>query len=140
MQRLAGALGITERVSFVGFRPDMGSLYATMDLLAMPSLFEGLPLVLVEALVCERVAVGARAPGITDVIEDGHNGLLVKVGDVGELAAAIARVFRGEYNRDMPRRARAAAMAEYDIKTYLGRLEAIYLERCGQGTLPATGE
>jgi glycosyltransferase involved in cell wall biosynthesis len=140
LQRLARALGITERVSFVGFRPDMGTLYAAMDLLAMPSLFEGLPLVLVEALVCERVSVGARAPGITDVIEDGKNGLLVKVGDVDELAAAIARVFRGEYDRDMPRRARAAAMAEYDIKTYLGRLEAIYLEQCRQGTLRSSNE
>ncbi|HTB56989.1 MAG TPA: glycosyltransferase [Polyangia bacterium] len=138
LERLARALGIAERVSFVGFRPDMGTLYATMDLLAMPSLFEGLPLVLVEALVCERVAVGARAPGITDVIEDGKNGLLVKVGDVDELAAAIARVFRGDYDREMPKRAQRAATAEYDIKAYLGRLEALYLETCGQVSLPSS--
>jgi glycosyltransferase involved in cell wall biosynthesis len=102
-------------------------VYAAMDLLAMPSLFEGLPLVLVEALVCERVAVGARTFGITDVIEDGKNGFLVEVGDVKGLAAAMVRVFRGEYDRDLPKRARAAAMAEYDIKTYLRRLETIYL-------------
>ena len=140
LQRLARALGIAARVSFVGFRPDMGTLYATMDLLAMPSLFEGLPLVLVEALVCERVAVGARAPGITDVIEDGKNGLLVKVGDVKELAAAIARVFRGDYDRQMPKRARQAAMAGYDVKAYLGRLEAIYLETCGQASLSSTDQ
>lgn len=140
LQRLARALGIAERVSFVGFRPDMGSLYATMDLLAMPSLFEGLPLVLVEALVCERVAVGARTSGISDVIEDGKNGLLVKVGDVKELAAAIARVFRGEHDSDMPRRAREAAMAEYDIKAYLGRLEALYFEQCGQVNLRSIHE
>ncbi len=127
LQRLAARLGITDRVSFVGFRSDMFRVYATMDLLAMPSLFEGLPLVLVEALICERVAVGARTFGITDVIEDGQNGFLVKVADVKALAAAIARVFRGEYDRDMPKRAREAAMAEYDIKIYLRRLEAIYL-------------
>jgi glycosyltransferase involved in cell wall biosynthesis len=129
LQRLAGALGIANRVSFIGFRSDMATAYAAMDLLAMPSLFEGLPLVLVEALVCERVAVGARTFGITDVIEDGKNGLLVKVADAKELAAAIARVFRGEYDRDMPRRAREAAMAEYGIQTYLQRLQAIYLEQ-----------
>ena len=140
LQRLARTLGIAERVSFVGFRPDMGTLYATMDLLAMPSLFEGLPLVLVEALVCERVAVGARAPGITDVIEDGKNGLLVKVGDVNELAAAIARVFRGDTDPEMPKRARRAATAEYDIEAYLGRLEAIYLEACRQVRLPSTDQ
>ncbi len=127
LRRLAAKLGIADRVSFVGFRSDMFRVYATMDLLAMPSLFEGLPLVLVEALICERVAVGARTFGITDVIEDGENGFLVEVADVKALAAAIARVFRGEYDRDMPKRARQTAMAEYDIKTYLRRLETIYL-------------
>jgi glycosyltransferase involved in cell wall biosynthesis len=140
LKRQAQALGIAERVSFVGFRPDMGVLYAAMDLLAMPSLFEGLPLVLVEALVCEKVAIGARAAGITDVIEDGKNGILVKVGDPQELAAAIGRVFRGEYDPEMPKRARKAAIAEYDIKSFLGRFEAIYLEQCGQGTLRSTSE
>jgi glycosyltransferase involved in cell wall biosynthesis len=127
LSRLATSLGIADRVSFVGFRSDMSRVYPTMDLLAMPSLFEGLPLVLVEALVCERVAVGARTFGITEVIEDGKNGFLVEVADSRALAAAIARVFRGEYDRDMPKRARAAAMAEYDIQAYLRRLEGIYL-------------
>jgi glycosyltransferase involved in cell wall biosynthesis len=137
LRRLASALGIANRISFIGFRPDMSTIYAAMDLLAMPSLFEGLPLVLVEALVCERVAVGARTFGITDVIEDGKNGLLVKVADAGELASAIARVFRGEYDRDMPRRARDAAMAEYDIRTYLRRLEAVYLDQVGNPDVSA---
>jgi glycosyltransferase involved in cell wall biosynthesis len=126
LERQARDLGIAERVSFVGFRADVANLYAAMDLLAMPSLFEGLPLVLVEALVCGKIAVGTRAPGVTDVIDDGKNGLLVDVGDVDGLAAAIRRVHRGDFDPQLPARARQAAIADYGLETYLGRLEAIY--------------
>jgi glycosyltransferase involved in cell wall biosynthesis len=94
----------------------------------MPSLFEGLPLTLLEALCCGLVAVGARAPGIVDVIGDGNKGLLVDVGDVEGLAEAIRRVYRREYDPEMPRRAREAARAEYGINTYLRRLETLYYD------------
>ena len=94
----------------------------------MPSLFEGLPLALLEALICEKVAVAARAPGVTDVLVDGENGLLVDVADPVSLAAALLRVRRGEYDRDMPRRASAAARAEYDVERYLDRLQTIYVD------------
>jgi glycosyltransferase involved in cell wall biosynthesis len=128
LRRLAGALGITDRVSFVGFHEDMAAAYAAMDVFCMPSLFEGLPLALLEALICGKVAVAARAPGITDVLVDGENGLLVDVADPVSLAAALLRVRRGAYDPDMPRRARAAAVAEYDVERYLARLQAIYLD------------
>ena len=128
LRRLAGALGIADRISFVGFHEDMATAYAAMDVFCMPSLFEGLPLALLEALICGKVAVAARAPGITDVLVDGENGLLVDVADPVGLAAALLRVRRGEYDPEMPRRARAAALAEYDLERYLERLQAIYLE------------
>jgi glycosyltransferase involved in cell wall biosynthesis len=128
LERQARDLGIAERISFAGFRSDMPNLYPAMDLLAMPSLFEGLPLTLLEALCCGLVAVGARAPGIVDVIGDGNKGLLVDVGDVEGLAEAIRRVYRREYDPEMPRRAREAARAEYGIDTYLRRLETLYYD------------
>ncbi len=128
LQAQARALGIARQVSFVGFRADVAQVYPAMDLLAMPSLFEGLSLVLVEALVCGRVAVCARAPGLVDVIQDGKNGLLVEVGDVEGLTQAIARVYRGEFDPDMPRRARDGARADYGLDTYLASLERIYLD------------
>ena len=128
LQRQAHALGISDRVSFAGFRSDMANLYPAMDLLAMPSLFEGLPLALVEALACGLVAIGARAPGIVDVIEDGKNGFLVDVADVAGLAEAIRRVHRGEVDPDLRRRAGEGVRAEYGLGTYLDRLERLYLK------------
>jgi glycosyltransferase involved in cell wall biosynthesis len=126
LRRLARTLGIADRISFAGFHGEMATAYAAMDVFCMPSLFEGLPLALLEALICEKVAVAARAPGITDVLVDGENGLLVDVADPVSLAAALLRVRRGGHDPGMARRARTGAMAEYDVKTYLSRLEAIY--------------
>ena len=128
LRRLAGTLGIADRISFVGYHEDMATPYAAMDVFCMPSLFEGLPLALLEALICEKVAVAARAPGVTDVLVDGENGLLVDVADPASLAAGLLRVRRGDYDRDMPRRASAAARAEYDVERYLDRLQTIYLD------------
>lgn len=125
LRRLAGTLGIADRISFVEYHVDT---YAAMDVFCMPSLFEGLPLALLEALICEKVAVAARAPGVTDVLVDGENGLLVDVADPVSLAAGLLRVRRGEYDRDMPRRASAAARAEYDVERYLDRLQTIYVD------------
>lgn len=122
----ARALGISDRVSFVGFRAEVAQVYPAMDVLAVPSLFEGLSLVLVEALVCGRVAVCAGASGLVDVVEDGKNGIIFEVADVDGLAKAIARVYRGEFDPDMPRRAREAARADYGLDTYLARLEGMY--------------
>jgi glycosyltransferase involved in cell wall biosynthesis len=128
LERQARALGITDRVSFVGFRTDMAKVYPALDVLAVPSLFEGLSLVLVEALVCGRLAVCARASGIIDVVEDGKNGILIEIGDVEALAGALGRAYRGEVDPEMPRRAQQAARADFSLETYLARLERLYLD------------
>lgn len=136
LERQARALGITGRVTFAGFRAEMGQVYPAMDVLAVPSLFEGLSLVLVEALVCGRVAVCARTSGLVDVVTDGQNGILVGVADVGALARELARVFRGEIDPDMARRAQDAARAEYGLDTYLGRLARLYQDEAASRDNP----
>jgi glycosyltransferase involved in cell wall biosynthesis len=126
LERQARTLGIADRVSFAGFRSDMARVYPALDVLAVPSLFEGLSLVLVEALACGRIAVCARASGLIDVVRDGQNGILVEVADVEGLASALGRVYRGEIDPDLGRRAREGARAEYGLETYLARLEQLY--------------
>jgi glycosyltransferase involved in cell wall biosynthesis len=137
LERLSRTLGIADRVCFAGFRDDVAALYPAMDLFCIPSLFEGFPLVLMEALICERVAVGARTYGISDIIEDGRNGLLVDPADVGDLAAAILRVHRGEYDRRMAGRAREEGLVAYDFKSCLRQVEAVYRELMGARAAPA---
>lgn len=88
-------LGLEERVRFVAPTAAVDQYFRAADVLAMPSLREGCPNVLLEAMACGLPAVASRLPGSTDaIIEDGVNGLLVEVGNTGGFARAIDAVLR----------------------------------------------
>lgn len=71
---------------------DLPPLYALMDVFVHPSLRDGMPNALLEAMACARPVVAAAAGGIPDVVRDGRDGLLVAPGDAGALAGALARL------------------------------------------------
>jgi glycosyltransferase involved in cell wall biosynthesis len=103
LQRLAGELGVAERVAFLGWREDTGALLAACDLLVCPSRHEPLGNVVLEAWSASRPVVAAAAQGPSELIEDGITGLLVPLEDPAALAAAIAGLLADP--------ARAAALA-----------------------------
>ncbi|MCX6049382.1 MAG: glycosyltransferase family 4 protein [Chloroflexi bacterium] len=81
---------IDERhVLFAGWRSDASELLAIADLFVLPSLFEGLPLVVLEAMAIGIPVVGTRVCGTWEAIEDGVNGRLVEARDSAALAAAV---------------------------------------------------
>lgn len=84
------ALGLEERVRFLGFRSDIVPLMAACDLVAHTSIApEPFGRVIVEAMLCGRPVVAARAGGAVELVETGKTGWLVPPGDYRELAAAI---------------------------------------------------
>ncbi len=86
------ALGIAERVRFLGWREDVASLYAAADVYVCPSRIEPLGNVVIEAWAHSRPVVAAAAAGPESLIKHGHSGLLVTVDDAEALAEAIQRV------------------------------------------------
>jgi len=92
LERLAQANGLRDRVRFLGARDDVADLMAASDLFVLPSLFEGLPLALLEALQAELPVVATDAPGTAEVFEIDHAAELAPPGDAGALATAILRV------------------------------------------------
>jgi len=82
----ARALDLDGSVMFAGHRDDSHDVLAAMDVFALPSLHEGMPIVLLEALALERPVVAMRVGGIPEVVEDGRTGLLVAPGDAAALA------------------------------------------------------
>jgi glycosyltransferase involved in cell wall biosynthesis len=88
----ARRLGIDDRVLFLGFHHDVPSLLAALDLFVLPSLWEGLSKALLEAMAVACPIVASRAVGVTEVLRDGVEGLLVPMCDVAALAGAVARV------------------------------------------------
>lgn len=79
-------------VHFLGFRPDARSLISLLDVLAVPSVSEGTPLVILEALSSSVPVVATRVGGIPEQLRHGVDGLLVPPSDPVELAEALSRV------------------------------------------------
>lgn len=89
---LAASLGMTERVTFLGFRHDVPDLLAASDLAVLPTLNEAFGLALIEAMAASRPVISTRVGGPEEIVRDGETGLLVPPGDPPALAAAMRRV------------------------------------------------
>ncbi len=91
-RRRAKSVGLERRVLFPGFRSDLAAVYRALDMLVIPSRSEGLPTVLVEALLMGVPVVSTAVGAVPDILADGRTGLIVPVGDVPALAAAMLRL------------------------------------------------
>ncbi|HEY0583876.1 MAG TPA: glycosyltransferase, partial [Chloroflexota bacterium] len=89
---LARELGVADRVHVLGPRRDVPALMHAMDVFAMPSIWEGFGLVLLEAMAAGRPIVASRVATIPEVVLDGQTGLLVPAGDSLALAEALAQL------------------------------------------------
>ncbi len=92
-----GELGLLERTRFLQglTHHQVYDLLLDAHVLLMPSLYEGLPIALLESMACGCVPVVSRLPGITDhAIQDGESGLLVEVGDTAGFANAVETLYR----------------------------------------------
>lgn len=92
LEGLAGDLAMTERLTMTGWVEPVTGWLRCFDVLAMPSRFEGLPLVLLEAMLVQRVVVATDVGSTTDALCDGVTGLVVPVEDDEALAAALVRL------------------------------------------------
>ena len=91
LEQQAHAAGLAEHVTFVGRLSDseLHSLYEEVDLVVHPTLYEGSSLVTLEGMIHRRPMVASAAGGIPDKVFSGRNGLLVRPGDVDDLAAKL---------------------------------------------------
>lgn len=95
LRQQAHALGIHHpQLIFAGRQPDVSALLAATDLFVLPSLFEGLPLMILEAMANGVPVIGTRVCGTSEVITDGFNGRLVEARDSQALATAINEALR----------------------------------------------
>ncbi|MCD6405747.1 MAG: glycosyltransferase, partial [Planctomycetes bacterium] len=109
--------GLAGRVFLTGERDDARDLVAACDIFVMPSLREGLPLVLLEALHAGRPIVATNLPALSGVVKDGREACLVKRGSPGALAAAVSRMLaeRG-WARALAAAGQRRARREYSIE------------------------
>ncbi|MBV5329487.1 MAG: glycosyltransferase [Chlorobium sp.] len=77
LEQMVEAAGIKEHVVFAGFRRDVARLVGAMDIYVLPSLWEGLPLALIEALIAKKAVVATSVGGNEEMIENGRTGYIV---------------------------------------------------------------
>ena len=92
LKGMAAALGVADRVRFLGWRTDASALYRTADVCVFPSRFEPLGNVVIQAWAHGLPVVAAASQGPKALIRDGHDGLLVPVDDADALAASVRRL------------------------------------------------
>jgi glycosyltransferase involved in cell wall biosynthesis len=92
LKALAGALGVAQRVRFLGWRADASSLYRSADLCVFPSRYEPLGNVVIQAWAHGLPIVAAASQGPAALIRDGEDGLLVPIDDHEALATAVRRM------------------------------------------------
>lgn len=136
LQRLGVELGVEHRVEYLGFVSDsvkVRDLYRDATILALPSAYEGLPMVLLEAMSCATAVVGSEIPAIAEVVQHGHTGLLVPVGDPLRLAEALKEAVG---RRDeLGSAARASILADYDQAVIGPRLAEMLRAASSRGPL-----
>ena len=84
--------GLQSNVILAGQHSDMPGIYAAMDIFVLPSLNEGLPMTILEAMAASKPVIATRVGAIPSVIRDGETGLLVDPGDTYGLRNAVARL------------------------------------------------
>jgi glycosyltransferase involved in cell wall biosynthesis len=138
LERYAHELGVARRCLFLGYQEDVARWYDAIDVLLLPSVNEGTPVSVIEALAAERPAVATRVGGIPDVIRDGVDGFLVDSDDPGELAARLA-----ELAKDPPQRAamgaagRVRVLERYSVDRLIDDIDRLYRELLADRGLPS---
>jgi len=123
----AERLGISEQVRFLGTVPDTSELLARCDLFVLPSLWEGMPLSLLEAMAAGRPAVATAVSGSAELILDEETGLLVPAGDAMALAVAMARLLQNPHAAEaMGTRAKDRVRREFSLERMVESTHALY--------------
>lgn len=118
LEAQARGLGVADAVRFLGFRSPSGPYLGTADLVAQPSLTEGMPNAVLEAMAWGRAVVATRAGGTPELVRDGETGLLVPPRDGPALAQAILHLLGDPARREaMGARARELASSLYTPET-----------------------
>ncbi len=127
------ALGISGDVHFLGAVRDVADVLGAIDIFVLPSMVEGLPLALLEAMAAGKPVVASAVGGVPEVVASEQNGLLVEPGNVERLASALERLAMSPALRDrLGAAARATALERYTEADYLDALGALY-ERIAAG-------
>ncbi len=126
-QKLARELGVEQRIIFSAFRQDVPDVLNAIDIYCLPSLWEGLPIGLLEAMAMQKAIVATNIDGTKEVVKHQVNGLLVPPQKPELLAEALLTVVENkELRNSLGQAARGTVANQYDVCTMTRSVEATY--------------
>jgi glycosyltransferase involved in cell wall biosynthesis len=129
LENLAKELEISQTCMFLGFRDDIPQVLSSFDVFVLPSIMEGHPIAILEAMAMAKPIVASDINGIREQIENRRTGLLVPPGDPQALAKAINQMLKDRNKaRKMGIEARKRVDEMYDIKRQVALHEEVYKE------------
>jgi len=134
LERLAVELGEGDKIIFAGYRSDVRDVLAALDIVVIPSVLEGFPMITLEAMAMAKPIVAAKIDGITEQITDGINGILIPPKDSSAIAQAIIRLINDrESGKKLGLAARKKVEQEFSVEKMVSETEKVYssLPRAG---------
>jgi len=139
LKTLAAELGVAGSCTFTGFEPNVPEALAGLDVFALPSLVEGLPMVLLEAMAAGKPIVASRIAGSLEAITDGLDGLLATAGDADALAALLIELIRSPHlAAQLSAAAQHTARQRFTVERMVRETEALYQRLLAQRRANAT--
>jgi glycosyltransferase involved in cell wall biosynthesis len=127
LKRKAKDLGIEKHVIFTGHQSDIPNILAGIDVLVLPSLTEGLPLSVMEAMAAGKAVISTPVGGVRELIQPEETGLLVPVKNPEALSDAIAFLIKNEQKRSaLGVKARVLIKRNYGLETMLKKYDMAY--------------
>lgn len=120
-------IGLRGKVLFLGERKDVASLMKLFDVFVLPSLSEGISLVILEAMAAGLPIIATNVGGNLELIKEGENGFFVSLGNPLYLSSAIERLMQdSKLRRSISENNRKKALAEFDIAVMCKKYESLY--------------
>jgi glycosyltransferase involved in cell wall biosynthesis len=127
LERFAQEAGIRPRLHFLGHREDIADILAAADIFAMPSLHEGLPVALLEAMMAGVPILASRAGGIPEAITSDEDGLLVPVGEDSALGDELERMLvNRELRQKLAAGAKRRAASSFSLSAMVAAHDELY--------------
>lgn len=129
LENVAKDQNIKRTVLFAGFQSNVNDLLPGIDIFILPSLTEGTPMALLEAMSYGIPTVASAVGGVPKVIDDRKNGMLVPPGDVNKLVEALNFLIENQkYRNELSVAGKVKVQQKYGLKNWIGSIETIYHE------------
>lgn len=127
LERMAQALGLSGDVQFLGSRTDVPAILSVADVVVLPSLSEGFPNAVLEAMATGKPVIATHVGGVPEMVVEGETGLLVSPGNAEALGAAILKVLQDpERAAAMGRAGRERVREQFSLDRMVGQVQDLY--------------